>query len=610
MEYRYDIQGLRALAVLLVFIFHLNSAYLSGGFVGVDIFFVISGYLVSKIVLNNINSEQRSFRFLDFYLGRFRRLLPVYLVFLIITTVVGTFIYLSIDINTLRKNVFWSAIFNSNYFLATLDDYFGAKSSENPLLHTWTLSIEMQFYFLLPIYLKVVKREFLLSFTILIVLLLLGYSYYNSTFLDNKNTMYFSLLSRIPEFLIGVVFALTGKILVNKYGKYGDFFVGVAFLLILFSSIFFSKTLNFPGIIVLIPCIATGLILCFKDSLFNQKILSNKFLVHIGEISYSVYLWHWVIMAFLRYYNNRYSFTFWESFLIVIVTYLLSITSYKFIEIKYRKIANKKAFVIYGISFLILGSVFFLSPRLNRDVLAIPERFSSPTFGLESHGASFKKVQYIGNIQISTDSILLIGDSHALVYKSILDEIGKQNRLNFRTITNDKYPNIPGIQRRDFSNLKLFNQYEKLIKITNEEVEKCKLIIVSSVWKDEIQTLSSALENFVKTHPNKEIIILSDFPTVDKNPIKINRGFLKKDLMENKYNVFLKTLPMYVEDISEKYNNVRIMNLRYENGTKIVPFNKDTIMYYDEGHLNDYGARIIAKDIEDDVVLKIKTLMK
>ena len=171
MQYRYDIQGLRGVAVLLVFFFHLNANLLSGGFVGVDVFFVISGYLISGIILHK--KEQNKFQFVDFYISRFKRLLPAYLVFLLVTFLAATLLYLPSDIIGVRNGVFWSSIFYSNKYLSTLDTYFGMSSQENPLLHTWTLAIEMQFYFLLPILLFFIKNKKLLNYVIFLITIVL-----------------------------------------------------------------------------------------------------------------------------------------------------------------------------------------------------------------------------------------------------------------------------------------------------------------------------------------------------------------------------------------------------------------------------------------------------
>lgn len=205
-NYRADIQGLRALAVLMVFIFHLNSAYLPGGFIGVDIFFVISGYLISGIILRK--KEQGNFRLTDFYMSRFKRIVPAYYFFLTVVLLAGIWIYLPMEIHELRKTGFFAAAFLSNVHLAALDNYFGAQSSENPLLHTWTLAVEMQVYFILPFLLVFLKKKFLKYVLTALIAVLFVYSFIRSTFLFEKDAAYFSLLARMPEFLIGTLAAV------------------------------------------------------------------------------------------------------------------------------------------------------------------------------------------------------------------------------------------------------------------------------------------------------------------------------------------------------------------------------------------------------------------
>ncbi|WP_448636327.1 acyltransferase family protein [Pedobacter panaciterrae] len=206
MEFRNDIQGLRAIAVLLVFTFHLSPQILPGGFIGVDIFFVISGYLISSIVLHKIDNNK--FSLLDFYYGRIKRIVPAYLVLLIALAAISAFIFVPSDIAGLRKGLFWSAIFNSNNYFATLDNYFGASSNENPILHTWTLAVEMQFYLFLPILLLFIKNKKILILTLTIItLIFLGYGTFE-VLSNNKGSMYYSLLARSPEFFIGVLATL------------------------------------------------------------------------------------------------------------------------------------------------------------------------------------------------------------------------------------------------------------------------------------------------------------------------------------------------------------------------------------------------------------------
>ena len=164
MQFRNDIQGLRAVAFLLVFIFHLNSHWLSGGFLGVDLFFVISGYLMTTITINDI--ERNKFSFTTFFEKRFKRILPAYLFFLLIISILGSFIFIYTDIYKLRLSIIKAIKFISNLYFSTGDSYFGAKLSENPLLHTWSLSIEMQFYLILPFVLNICFLFLLLSLSL------------------------------------------------------------------------------------------------------------------------------------------------------------------------------------------------------------------------------------------------------------------------------------------------------------------------------------------------------------------------------------------------------------------------------------------------------------
>jgi peptidoglycan/LPS O-acetylase OafA/YrhL len=147
--FRYDIQGLRAIAVLAVLIFHINKEWLPGGFIGVDIFFVISGYLITSIILEQ--KEANRFSFINFYISRIRRIVPAYYALIFVVMLAVSFQYIPTDINIISSSFKNAILFNGNNYFKRLDTYFGASASENPLLHTWTLAVEMQFYLFLPI---------------------------------------------------------------------------------------------------------------------------------------------------------------------------------------------------------------------------------------------------------------------------------------------------------------------------------------------------------------------------------------------------------------------------------------------------------------------------
>lgn len=609
MQFRADIQGLRAIAVLTVLLFHINASILPGGFIGVDIFFVISGFLISSIILNKKSSG--TFNFKDFYIGRIKRIMPAYLFFLIVIFVVGTFIFFSHDIFFLRDNIFWAVLFNSNNYLATLDTYFGASSNENPMLHTWTLSIEMQFYFLLPFLLFFIKRKYLTLVIIIITVLLFGYSYYNSTFLSNKHEMYFSLLARIPEFLFGTIIALNQRYFTIKKKAVSNILSIIGVIIIIMSAVLINQKANFPGLLVVLPCLGASLLILTKDSFFNKKVLSNKYFVHIGEISYSFYLWHWGIIALVRYYNDSYQLRIYEIIFVVIATYLISYFSYKYIENYFRGMSIGLLSKRLSIPVVMLGVFAFVLPplnnKLNENNMAIPDEYSKPIFGMSSHAEEFEAIEIFGDKSIK-DSILLLGDSHALIYKRILDNIGKRNNFSFSTITNNGYPTIPGIESKDFDNQTQYKIYEGLINdYVYTAIKKNKIILLSSVWYD-LPSMAKAFEDLVLSlNSDQKLIILADYPILDKSPIRINRSIIRKNKNNNNYIATVKPVPQEIKNIADRYNNVFLMDydiykLSKASSNMDIPFNSDTIMYYDEGHLNLYGSDVMSELIDKEFI--------
>lgn len=608
-DFRADIQGLRALAVFLVFIFHISSSTLPGGFLGVDIFFVISGYLISGIILNK--KEKGNFTFIDFYIGRLKRIAPIYYIVLIAILVAAVIIYLPSDILQLRMNAFYSSVFASNVYFSTLDTYFGASSMENPFLHTWTLSIEMQFYFLLPLLLYFVNKKWLTTVMIFFIISLLGYSLLGTYWLDLKSKMYFSLPARIPEFCIGALFAIKQDHF-KKLGSTSLNYISVFSLVVIIAcSFLFSEKSDYPGYLVIFPCVATAFLLVNKASFINSKIFSNKIAVHIGELSYSIYLWHWPVMALCRYYKSSSEFSFTEIAFITISTYFLSLLTYYTVENYFRKTNNIKFFTLFSIPIITLGLFAVVLPQINAYFYKIPDKYSRPVFGLKSHSYDFEKVESFGDLTGKRDSILLIGDSHALVYKNILNNLGKLHSFNFRTVTNDRYLNIPGFSKLDFFNKESFIQYSKIMNITNEEVKKAKIIFICSVWFDDLPTLPSALNQFLGSLDSTQtVIILPDYPTPDNNPIRVNRGFVKDPESEYKYKVQYKNLPDRIKNIFDQYKNVHVINIDFKSKLKDIPFNKDTLMYYDKGHLNLYGTEVVSKEFDEEFMNGINKVLQ
>ncbi len=344
-KYRPEIDGLRSIAVIAVILFHSKISTFSHGFFGVDIFFVISGYLITKILVEN------KFNFKDFYERRIRRIVPNYFFILFISSII---IYqLNPDIYTLRefsKSSYFSISFLSNYYFMA-NDYFQQNISR-PFLHTWSLSIEEQFYILYPLFLfffKNINRNlklflFLILITLNIILvnsggnLKLNYPFFEEKFLFFSNSVFFNFyspLSRLWEFLFG---ALAYFIYFKKKNTlYSNFILIISYLLIFYSLTFQSEFLFYPNIFSILPVFSTFLIIVLENNrTITFKIISNKVLTYIGLRSFSLYLWHLPIYEIYGYLgldaSNYIIFIFY-----IVNILILSEFTFKLIEKPFRK---------------------------------------------------------------------------------------------------------------------------------------------------------------------------------------------------------------------------------------------------------------------------------
>jgi len=342
LNYRPEIDGLRALAVLPVIFYHaqisfFNQYYFKGGFIGVDIFFVISGYLISSLIFKEIK-ETNNFSFTNFYERRARRLLPVLFLVMLVSMPVA-WVYLMPNAFIELSNSILSTIFFGSNFYFWLDgqQYANESALLKPFLHTWSLAVEEQFYIIFPAILvilyKILKKN-------LIYVIFLGFvtSLYlaNIASQSNPSLNFYMLPFRGWELLVGTILAWlevnTGRTN-NKF--YCQIFPIVGIILIFYSVIFFNDDMLHPSLYTLIPIVGTALIIWFshKNSIVC-KVLSTKMFVGIGVISYSLYLWHYPIMAFDRIKDFSPSET--DRLQWIILTFIFSIFSYYLIEKPFR----------------------------------------------------------------------------------------------------------------------------------------------------------------------------------------------------------------------------------------------------------------------------------
>ncbi len=457
MQYRSEIDGLRAIAITSVILFHAGFSLFSGGYLGVDIFFVISGYLITSTVLEELSSNE--FSLIKFYERRARRILPALFFLLIICFPLAWLLLLPNEMKEYSKSQIATVAFFSNIFFLKTSGYFDLASETKPLLHTWSLSVEEQFYLIFPL-LLIATWRFKKICTLLFIAI-----FFSSLFLSqssvtlNPNEAFFAFHNRAWELLLG---SFSAYYLLKFKTKEQSFFLqNIATFLglfLIFSSIFiFTKNSPSPGIITLIPTLGTVLIIIFtsKDTL-AFSILSSPILVRIGLISYSAYLWHQPVFAYCRRVFNHQGSNLVMAGL-VSVSFLIAYFSWKYIERPFRTPGKISRHTIFKISFLcfsfflllgVSGIVtkgyedFYVSNRMS-DVEKLKYKIVKEHTGKDItlqmiddgvcnywtndlSDESIKRFKLCS--QIFKKAIIVLGDSHAM---NLFNILSKANLSNF-----------------------------------------------------------------------------------------------------------------------------------------------------------------------------------
>ena len=326
--YRYDIQGLRAIAVVSVIVFH--SGFLPNGYLGVDVFLVISGFLITKIIYDNFKQDKYSIKV--FYERRFRRIIPLVLLTGMVALVLGLIFMLPDDLENLSQSIIATNFFSNNILqYMTTRDYWDVGNDYKPMLHTWSLGIEEQFYLAFPFLFVILKSNKKYIFSTLLVITVISFLYF--IFNSNQAFKFYMLPTRFFEISIGGLAALKmDKIIGNRWIS------GLSFFMLIFILVVELQLPNELEVIIVVIC--SVLLIAFNHpSSFVNKVLKNKMMVYIGAISFSLYMWHQVILAFFRYTITQ-KIGIVNFMLILGTTFLLSIISYHGVERYFRSKQN------------------------------------------------------------------------------------------------------------------------------------------------------------------------------------------------------------------------------------------------------------------------------
>ena len=437
MTYRPDIDGLRAVAVVSVILFHLNSSWLPGGFLGVDIFFVISGYLIGGILFRELSTNTFSLK--NFYLRRMRRILPAFFAVVIFVLVVGGHLMVpgSDDWNPTRRSALWSVFFSGNIFFAQNTDYFAPTVELQPLNHLWSLAVEEQFYFLYPLILLVImfvvrsasKNGTKLNTPVIWVLVLLAVFSFSRAFFpmsyhDTELVAYYLPHLRFGELLIGAILAVavsksTKEISSTRANVVGS--LGLLVLVVCLTISFPNKTPWFPGFAAAIPCIASAAVIyAGLGTNWVKTLLSNRAVVFVGKISYSLYLWHWPLLAFAHYLLGK-ELTPQVLAVVALLTVLFSIASYYFIEqpLRHRQWSfSRTGLVYYVLPVIVVGTLYMQG----RKMPAAMEPFVS--CGVIRGTEKALTYSTIG-MQNQTPNVLIVGNSYTIQLRNFFDNVAK-----------------------------------------------------------------------------------------------------------------------------------------------------------------------------------------
>ena len=616
MQFRKDINGLRALAVISVVLFHFNASWMSGGFAGVDVFFVISGFLMTGIIFRGI--EKNNFSILRFYVARANRIIPALAVLCLVLLVFGWFYLTPLDYKVLGEHVGSSMGFLSNFVYWKESGYFDAVSREKWLLHTWSLSVEWQFYILYPIILVALHKFMSVKTMKLAVLLgtVFGFIYCVVATYKWPESSYYLLPTRAWEMMLGGVAYLYPFKLNEKRNKFLEW-AGLA--LVTASYFFISKENAWPGYLALIPVMGAFFIIQAQRT--NSAITGNVVFQNLGQWSYSIYLWHWPLVVAIYYFSLDEKWIYIGILLSVLLGYL----SNKYIEnIKFKSDFNKafdyfkhKPFYIAWSIILLCSSILHFDGSNNNSFLSEYKKMAYPRYCHVDGSNKHLQDQYI-NCKVGNENkqpiALIWGDSYAGVLDPFVDSLLVDSSAVSRT-TSHCFPSLS-------LNSMLGGIPEYCNRIRKESIVELK------ENKYDIIFLAGRWESTYEQHG--EVGLKSIFDTVDfaskyskivyifEQPVSYKRNMSNQFMRHHISNLISKTVPRDDDkaiDINNKikeiykqknYENVYLVSREVLYGSKSPSdYTEQGFPYtHDTGHLSTAGSLAAADNFKRSPLYK------
>jgi peptidoglycan/LPS O-acetylase OafA/YrhL len=613
-HYRRDIDGLRAVAILPVLLYHSGLGLFSGGYIGVDVFFVISGFLITSIIAREVDKER--FSILNFYERRARRILPALMVMLAFVFCAAAYSVFPNDFEKVAKSGLMTTLFVSNigFFLET--GYFAGSAETMPLLHTWSLAVEEQFYLGFPILLILIARFMPKQRTAtLIVIALLSFTLAVATQASGSGFAFYLLPARAWELFIGALLAV-GAIpsVASRWLREAIAFAGLA--AIAYAALFFDKTTVFPGVNALFPVLgAAALILCAPQT-WVGRLLETGPMVGVGLISYSLYLWHWPLIVFTEYVSDQ-RLSGWLSVAVISASFVAAYLSWRFIERPFRDQAafdRRAIFRWTGASMMVACAASVVLMLTN----GWPARFSPETLRMDAARSDVSPVRAgcitdeIGGLRPECTlgasvppTTILWGDSHGVELAWAISENLTKRQASLMQRTRASCPPILGYgpiaNAPDCaaSNQKIFDMIA-----ANKDL---RTVILTGFWADPAYRSGENPQKLDQTIKalralNRDVILIG---TVPQQPFDVPRHLARLAQNGASTDGVGVTWTKYLGQsawIRARYPRWRAMGMTiWEPADTLCTRQycgviRDGIpLYFDKHHLSLGGARLIAR---------------
>jgi peptidoglycan/LPS O-acetylase OafA/YrhL len=614
MRYRKEIDGLRAVAVIPVIFFHAGIKYFEGGFIGVDIFFVISGYLITSILIQDITKN--NFSLINFYDRRIRRILPALFFVMLISIPFAWLWMMPTQMEGFSRSLIASTLFLSNILFWKERNYFEIGIEEKPLIHTWSLSIEEQYYLIFPIFLFYAwyfgRKK---VFWIIIIISLVSFILSEWGWRNRPMANFFLTPTRTWELLVG---SLTALYLSDQKTKSNNFLSFLGLLFISMAVFFYDKNTPFPSFYTLLPITGVVLLIVYADeNTFIAKLLSNKNLVKIGLISYSLYLIHQPIFAFYRispYYKPEIIY-----FLpLIFIAFLIATFSWKYIEQPFRDKKKIKRKFLFNLSFIFVfifisvGLAGVKTDGFNKLRFSSSDREFLDVLLLRNYFYVTDRFDQLKNkdwdLNIETTNVLIIGDSFAQdIVNSVYEvELNKNLSLKVKEIPAScgnlfikykvKEKNMSQSDRKICKRSDLFADKNFL-----KDLAKAEEVWLVSSWREwHLKFMKVSIKNLSKlTQAKIKVFGRKDFPSFEpKKYIGLNKMERAKyeDKVNEKSLKFNKKLASIVGN--DKFIDTQKMVCEFEKPKCKVFDENGKIKTWDGAHFTRSGAKGLGEKLK------------